>query len=193
MKGRDSGMPDEEYWESFYNARAIVERLIPREVDSVLEFGTGYGTFTLPTISWISGKFIGCDIEPGLVMRLQEKLSSNSLHGTIDQRDFMEDGSGLVDESVEHCMLYNILHIENVDTLLLEALRVLKVFGTVSIIHWRSDIETPRGPDLSIRPTPEQCITMAERVGFRNGRMLDISDVAPYHFGIVMEKTGLST
>jgi hypothetical protein len=28
------------------------------------------------------------------------------------------------------------------------------------IIHWRSDIETPRGPALEIRPSPEQCLAL---------------------------------
>jgi len=40
-------------------------------------------------------------------------------------------------------MIYNLLHIEQPEKLLKEAGRILKPGGTVSVIHWRSDIETP--------------------------------------------------
>ena len=35
--------------------------------------------------------------------------------------------------------------------------RILKDDGIISIIHWRSDIQTPRGPSLDIRPKPQDC------------------------------------
>ena len=55
-------------------------------------------------------------------------------------------------------MLFYILHNENPEILLSEAWRILKPSCKIGIIHWRSDIETPRGPSLSIRPKPEDII-----------------------------------
>jgi hypothetical protein len=48
MKGRESGMPDEAYWSSFFDTEAVIETLLgpATEAGDVVEFGCGYGTFT---------------------------------------------------------------------------------------------------------------------------------------------------
>lgn len=103
-------------------------------------------------------------------------------------RDFVTDGTGEPESSAAHVMLYNILHIENPMGLLAESYRILKPGGTLSIIHWRSDIITPRGPSLDFRPTAEQCMEWAMKVGFLEPAVMDISEAAPYHFGISLTK-----
>jgi len=55
-------------------------------------------------------------------------------------------------------MLFNILHHDKPQELLGEAYKVLRKNGKVGIIHWRTDMETPPSPEISIRPKPEQCI-----------------------------------
>jgi hypothetical protein len=69
-----------------------------------------------------------------------------------------------------------------------EAFRVLRNGGTVGIIHWNYDSETPRGPEMSIRPKPEQCKQWAEQAGFEmtgDG----IIDLPPYHYGMAVRKS----
>ena len=52
MKIRESGMPDENHWESFFNIPLIFEKLqINSSVINLAEFGSGYGTFTLPAVN----------------------------------------------------------------------------------------------------------------------------------------------
>jgi SAM-dependent methyltransferase len=50
-------MPPQDYWDSFFDVDEILDELL---LDSsrrdVLEFGCGYGTFTLPAARRISGK-----------------------------------------------------------------------------------------------------------------------------------------
>jgi len=50
MKGRESEMPEEVCWQSFYDADCIVEKLecAKNNRESIAEFGSGYGTFTFP-------------------------------------------------------------------------------------------------------------------------------------------------
>jgi len=90
-------------------------------------------------------------------------------------------------------MIYNLLHLATPKKLLREAFRVLMPGGTLSIIHWRSDIPTPRGPALDIRPTPEQCSQWMRDTGFQDLRQVNLSAYCPYHFGITASKILVST
>lgn len=186
MKGRESGMPDATYWNSFFDATGIMEVLgcAPGGQETVVEFGSGYGTFTLPLARRTTGMVYALDIEPELVKQLQDQATAEGLTGVrVQERDFVTNGTGLPDGSVDHVMLYNLLHIEEPVALLREAHRVLRPGGTASIIHWRRDIPTPRGPSLAIRPDPEQCREWAESAGF-DVEPRDISAHASYHYGL---------
>lgn len=187
MKIRESGMPDEEQWEKFFEPLKILGRLcIDRAVRDVVEFGCGYGTFTIPTAQIISGKIFAIDIEPQMIKRVQEKVDRLHLRNVvIIQRDFMAKGSGLSGESADFVMLFNILHLENPTCLLKEALRILRKGGKVGIIHWNYDSSTPRGPPMDIRPKPEQIRKWAESVGFTFEKQLDLK---PYHYALILRK-----
>ncbi len=48
MKGCESGMPEADYWETFFEPSRMLELLIPAKLDGrIVKFGSGYGTFTL--------------------------------------------------------------------------------------------------------------------------------------------------
>jgi len=70
-----------------------------------------------------------------------------------------------------------------------EAWRALRIGGAVSVVHWRSDIPTPRGPPLAIRPTPEQCRLWMTAAGFESVRRIDLHSCCPYHFGVIGYRT----
>lgn len=58
MKGRESGMPDDSCWESFFNPRCILERMdCAGSCGDVVEFGCGYGTFTIPGAELVTGRY----------------------------------------------------------------------------------------------------------------------------------------
>ncbi len=192
MKGRESGMPDEDYWNGLFDAAKVVDCLIPFAdigQGDVAEFGTSYGTFTLPVAGRVSGTVYGFEIEPDLVAFVQDKckrLRVTNVH--LDVRDFVLQGTGLLDESVAHVMIYNLLHIEDPIELLREAFRILAPGGSASVIHWRRDIPTPRGPSMDIRPGPEDCARWGRQAGFKQADTVDISEAAPYHYGMRLIK-----
>ena len=191
MKGRESGMPDESHWEEFFDPAQVIEMLgcasLPGDV---VEFGCGYGTFTLPVARRVTGAVHAFDIDPEMVARVTRAAADSSLANIIaSERDFMETGTGLPGSSVVHAMVFNILHIEEPMKILREAYRVLAPGGKVSIIHWRTDLETPRGPSLDIRPTSEECLGMAVRAGFHHRHTVPLRKAAPWHYGLVLEKS----
>ena len=189
MKIYDSGMPEEKIWDSFFNQYSILSKLQLTSVckDSV-EFGCGYGTFTIPAAHIINGNIFAIDIEQEMLDSTQEAASQSRLTNIkFILRDFVEAGTGLPDNSVDYAMVFNILHYEQPVKLLEEAFRVLRNGGIVGIIHWNYDPETPRGPEMNIRPKPAQCKHWAEQAGFKitaDG----IIDLPPYHYGMSLKK-----
>lgn len=188
MKVRESGMPDEKLWNSFFNPVKILQKLsLDKYISNVVEFGSGYGTFTLPAASIINGNLYAIEIEDEMITVLQKKIKRNLIKNIeIVQRDFLSEGTGLKNNSVDYAMLFNILHHEEPIELLKEAHRILTPNGTVSVIHWKYDESTPRGPSLDIRPKPEECRNWLKQAGFKI-ESADI-DLPPYHYGILGKK-----
>lgn len=187
MKVRESGMPEEETWQGFFNPNSVLKTMgISNRIKDVAEFGCGYGTFTIPTTKIVSGKVYAIDIEPEMIKATKRKAKDNELNNVKTMlRDFVSDGSGLDDESVDYVMLFNILHAEEPTKLINEAYRILRPNGKVGIIHWNYDSTTPKGPPMEIRPRPKQCIEWADTVGFSNPTRYDLK---PDHYGIVAVK-----
>ncbi len=187
MKIRESGMPEREMWEKFFDPVKILVTLgINSQTGDVAEFGCGYGTFTIPAAKVIKGKIYAFDIEPDMIRVTDKETQKNGLNNVQTVlRDFIVDGSGLLDGSMDYVMLFNILHLEKPMILINEAKRILRGGGKLGIIHWNYDPTTPRGPSMNIRPKLEDCIRWAESAGF-SGTIRH--DLKPYHFGIVSVK-----
>ena len=189
-------MPQEQLWTTFFNPHAILARLgLTSESASsansaavaVVDFGCGYGTFTIAAAQITSGIVYGVDIEPTMLAVTQQKAETLGLSNVRTlQRDLMADGTGLKENTIGYAMLFNILHTEAPLNLLREAYRVLIPGGKVSVIHWNYDATTPRGPAMDIRPRPQQCQEWMVQAGFS---LIDpLVDLPPYHYGIVGQK-----
>ena len=188
MKGRESGMPEEAYWESFFNAEEALDVLLGAGslTGDIVEFGCGYGTFTLPAGRRTQGIVTALDIEPQMVMRVREKAVQFDLPNVhTSLRDFVTEGTGLKAASQAYALMFNLLHLERPVALLQEAHRALVPGGQIAIMHWRSDISTPRGPPAEIRPSPDHCRAWLEEANFHDARVVDLHPSCPYHFGMV--------
>jgi SAM-dependent methyltransferase len=183
-------MPDQETWEGFFEPAQVLLRLgFPSGTASVVDFGSGYGTFSVPAAQLTSGIVNAFDIDSEMIRVTDTTARELGLSNVkAVQRDFVAHGTGLPEGSIGYSMLFNVLHAEDAVGLLREAFRVLEAQGVLGIVHWIHDARTPRGPDLSIRPRPQQCAAWAAEVGF----VLQGSAVSlpPYHYGLVLRKPG---
>jgi ubiquinone/menaquinone biosynthesis C-methylase UbiE len=185
MKLRDSGMPDEAYWETLFDVTTVMERLeINHHTGDAVELGCGYGTFTLPVAGKISGILRTYDIDPEMIARTRQRAVSAGISNIeVELRDVFAEGFGVPDASQDACLLFNILHCEEPQRLLREAARVLKHGGKLLVIHWRPDPATPRGPALDIRPTPQQILDWVSATG-SFGTTETRLDLPPWHYGL---------
>jgi len=188
LKVRDSGMPAEDLWASFFNVELILSELqINSDINDLVEVGCGYGTFTIPAAKQITGKLYTFDIEKEMVDIVRQKLANEQLGNVIlEQRDILTQTTGLEENSIDYVLLFNILHHDSPCDFLIEAFRILKPHGKVGILHWRSDTTTPRGPDLSIRPKPDQILQWIDGLEFNIDREPMV--IEPYHYGLVISK-----
>ncbi len=188
MKVRDSGMPEETKWNDFFNTDLLLSELkIDSQIVDLVEIGSGYGTFSIPTAKLIRGKLYAFDMEDEMIENLNQKIQNLQIDNIVlEKRDILAHTTGLPENSIDYLMLFNILHHDSPLDFIDEAYRILKPEGKIGIIHWRSDITTPRGPDLTIRPKPEQIIDWIDEYKFRIDKSPFI--IEPYHFGLIITK-----
>jgi SAM-dependent methyltransferase len=181
-------MPDEELWNGFFDPDRVLATLgIHAGMEDLVEFGCGYGTFTLAAARIVSGTVYALDIEAALVQGIEEKCRAAGISTVrTTERDFVAHGSGLASGVADGALLFNILHHEQPVELMKEALRVLKPWGLLAVCHWNHDPSTPRGPALEIRPRPEQCIAWGIEAGFHHDGTR--YDLPPYHYGLVFRR-----
>jgi ubiquinone/menaquinone biosynthesis C-methylase UbiE len=181
-------MPAANLWASFFNVDLILSELqINSDTGDLVEFGCGYGTFTIPSAKKINGTLYAFDIEEEMIETVKQELRNMYINNVnLEQRDILTQTTGLADNSIDYVMLFNILHHESPNDFLNEAWRILKPNGKVGILHWRSDIETPRGPDLTIRPKPDQILKWIDKQKFTLHKAPTF--IMPYHFGLILSK-----
>ena len=188
MKVRDSGMPEEAMWSEFFDPQLILQQMeVTPELETIVDLGCGFGTFSIPAAKIINGKVLSFDIENEMVELMKAKIDQLKINNIeLYQTDFIADGTGFPANSVDYAMIFNILHHDHPEQILNEVFRILKNGAKAGIIHWRSDVETPRGPSLEIRPRPQECITWAMKTGFKVSKNPFLLE--PYHFGLIIQK-----
>ena len=190
MKVRDSGMPDAAFWESLFDVELILDRMaVNSSVHGLVEFGCGYGSFTLPAARRISGSLHAFDVDDEAMALARDRAAASGLANiSFLHRDFLEDGTGLPDACVDYVMLFNILHHERPAEITKEALRILRPGGLAGAIHWIHSAATPRGPALDIRPKPEALLELLRASGFQPAAASPI-ELPPWHFGVLASKS----
>ncbi|EPG66567.1 methyltransferase domain-containing protein [Leptospira wolffii] len=189
MKVRDSGMPDAKYWDSLFDLPLVLEKMDLLNVRGrIVEFGSGYGTFTFPLAKENKSEILAYEIEESLVFDLERdanRLGLDNIHPI--KKDIVEEGTGLGGDFVDYVMIFNLLHHEDPVSILREAFRILKPGGRSGLMHWNYDPNTPRGPKMEIRPRPGNIYLWAREAGFRIESEKPI-DLPPFHYGFVVKK-----
>jgi len=150
----------------------------------VAELGCGYGTFTVPLASRITGTVHAIDINPNMVARTATRaLAAGVPNVRVRERDLLREGFGVPPGSCDAVLLFNILHGEEPAGLLRAGADALRRGGFVAVNHWRTDLDTPLGPSANIRPTPEQVFRWSVAAGGLGTQGTSFL-LPPWHYGL---------
>ncbi len=189
MKYRESGMPSEDLWNSFFDPVQVLEMMeVNNTINTLLDIGCGYGTFLIPA-SRIVKKVIGIDIDDQMINICKTKIEEYDfknvelIPGDISRPEITRIINSY-SKQIDYITLFNILHGENPVQLLQSAFTLLERGGKIGVIHWKYE-NTPRGPSMEIRPKPEQVIEWSTSAGLIVSKQIDLP---PYHYGIILIK-----
>jgi ubiquinone/menaquinone biosynthesis C-methylase UbiE len=172
------------------DARKILKDIGLKSGDQFLDAGCGDGYFSEAAAEVVGpgGRVYAFDVDGDGIGRLQKEIAEKKL-ANIEAR--IADVSRLLplaDESVDVVFISNVLHglVANGEweRALKEVARVIKPHGKLAIVEFKKN-ETPLGPPLSIRLSPEEVEMLAKSYGFSK---VAVKEAGPYHYSIILEK-----
>ncbi|MBI2637330.1 MAG: class I SAM-dependent methyltransferase, partial [Candidatus Sungbacteria bacterium] len=156
----------------------------------VADFGSGAGYFTIPVAKAVgkNGKVYAVDVQKTLLDTIRVKanlehiLNIETIWGDLEA----PNGSKLQESMVDFVLIANILfQAEKKINVLVEAFRVLKPGGWLSVIEWDQSLFTA-GPPVVLRIRPETAKSLSESAGFvfKNEFV-----VGSHHYGMLFQKS----
>jgi ubiquinone/menaquinone biosynthesis C-methylase UbiE len=134
----------------------LLERIGIRKGQTVLDFGCGYGAYTIPVAKIVgaNGKVYALDKDKEVLDELMQKAGSASLKNIegVDTSGKLE--IGITDESVDVVLLFDVFHsfyfpqAEDRRRLLSEIYRIMKPSALLCISIWPNLVEPEIEDDI---------------------------------------------
>lgn len=155
---------------------------------SVADVGCGPGFFTLPASEIVgpTGHVYALDISPEMLLIVEEKARSAGLRN-IETVLTRESAIPLPDAVAQLALVAFVLHeAVQPDAFLREVARLLVAGGRLLLLEWEK-IQTPAGPPVRDRLTPEEAMGWLTGAGLQIVRRLHPN---AYHYGLIAQAPG---
>jgi ubiquinone/menaquinone biosynthesis C-methylase UbiE len=152
--------------------------------ETVAEVGAGTGFFARVAARRVGtgGRVYAIDLSPELVELLRERRDQDGMPQLIPVQSTLTS-IPLESAIADVVLLANVLHDIPPSTTS-EAVRLLRPDGRFVNLDWKK-VETPMGPPLSVRLTPEEAARRLEAEGLET---VDRWEVGPWHYGILLRR-----
>jgi ubiquinone/menaquinone biosynthesis C-methylase UbiE len=152
---------------------------------TVVDVGAGTGFFAVAAARRVGheGRVYAVDLSEPLVELLRERRDRESLPQLRPLRNTLTS-IPLPSEVADVVLLANVLHDIPVSTLS-EAVRLVKPRGRFVNVDWKKE-ETPGGPPLTIRLTPDEAEQHLEKQGLI---AVERWEFGPWHYGLVLKRS----
>ncbi len=154
----------------------------------VADFGTGGGAYIMPLLHRVGeyGEVFAIDVQVSKLSRILNEAKRrgykniSAIHADLETLQ----GSHLKDKYCNRVILSNILHfVEDKKAVIVEAKRVLKKLGMMTIIDWNESYNLI-GPHKDCILSKKQAISLAEKEGFTLHHEFNAGD---HHYGLVFK------
>lgn len=161
----------------------IWNKLNPKKTDVLVEIGAGTAFFSIAFLKQAkAAKIYACDLSEVMIDWMKENVITK--YPNIAPVKTEEVLIPLEDEIADIVFTINLHHeLDNPIQTLKEAYRITKPGGKIFIVDWKK--ESPLGPPVQIRCTPEQVKNQLEIAGFKQ---IDFYNDLPMHFLAIGEK-----
>ncbi len=172
------------------DAMKILKDIGLKNGDRFLDAGCGDGYFSIAAAEIVGdgGLVYAFDADRDAIGRLEEKIAEKRLANIEAKVADISMAIPLADESVDMVFISNVLHglVANGESerALKESARVTRHLGLLAVVEFKKN-ETPMGPPLSIRLSPEEVELLAKSYGFSRAA---VKEAGPYHYSIVLRK-----
>ena len=146
--------------------------------------GTGYFTFRIAEQVGPAGRVFAVDLQQEMLDALKERAAQTGAANVIPVLSGPVE-TGLDAASVDLVFAANVVHeYRDLGEALSEFSRVLKPGGRLAVVDWKPE-QTPAGPPLDHRLSPERILAAARAAGFSTADRLDL---LPYHYFLFLNK-----
>lgn len=169
--------PERDTWQK---PEEVVKQVQLRTGDVVVDIGAGTGYFTrrFAAVVGPNGKATGLDIEASMVGYMTEDAKKHGLT-QYSARKVLPNDPQLASQSVDVVFICDTYHHMQDRVAYLRLLaQALKPKGRVIIVDFQKR-ETPLGPPMKWRLTPDTVSEEFRQAGFQSGRSLDF---LPYQY-----------
>jgi len=193
-----TGMPNSDWWKVLWpDPESVLRRLGLDFGTSVLDLCCGDGHFTVPLAHIVGGlgRVMAIDLDPDLLAQAKHRAHRAGISkGTIR---WIEGNActlhNILPHAPDYVLVANTFHgVPDKPQLAREVFNVLKPGGQLAIVNWHARpqhdttvLGQARGPQTSLRMSPEQVMDAVLPIGFQ---LHGLVELPPYHYGIVFDK-----
>jgi ubiquinone/menaquinone biosynthesis C-methylase UbiE len=181
---KKAGILDSPDRTQFLNPESILDKLGLTGEMALADLGCGTGFFSIPASKRVT-KVFSLDIQQEMLDILNDKIKKEKITN-IETILSEESSIPLSDNSADVLLMSNVFHeLEDRNSLLREAKRILTTTGRLVIIDWKK-IQMDFGPPIEERLTEKYVIDICNENGFT---LLEQSYAGPYNYFLVFGKS----
>jgi len=179
----------------FLDAGEVLRYIGINEGERFLDLGCGDGHFSIAASQAVGedGLVYAFDVDEESIAQLQREIAEKKIANIKASVVDITKKLPLADESISLAFMSNVLHglVENneADSTLNEITRVTAYNGKLAVVEFKKQ-ESPHGPPLSIRLSPEDVETLARGYGFSKE---SVQEVGSHHYAIILRKRWITT
>ncbi|RMG26118.1 MAG: SAM-dependent methyltransferase [Bacteroidetes bacterium] len=153
---------------------------------TIMDIGSGTGYFSFP-LARAGARVIAADVDERFLNYIKEKKAEKGMSDEqIETRKVPYDSPLLDSAEVDEVIIVNTYHhIENRPQYFAQVHRGLKPGGRLWVIDFKKE-ETPHGPPLEMRLSPEEVQTELQQAGFASFTLNDT--LLPYQYILIAQK-----